>query len=237
MRKLVNKIIKKIFRMDIEALMSLKNNFQNQKFQLVKGKPSARLGKVFEVMDIGAGRGGYYAEFNDGVKVPIDILTSDYMMINGDQHPLTPAEVQSINIDYIPPVGAVNQTEISPDLHIPEDLKLEIAANAPAPQISAPAPQVSAPAQRVSAPVATTTDLFGMFSLEETALNITVKVQLPNKSLLKAMYQNSQNQSDFIDKLSSHINNSVSADSIKESLWKMLDPEKKKQLHDKSSKD
>ena len=221
--------------MDIEALMSLKNNFQNQKFQLVKGKPSARLGKVFEVMDIGAGRGGYYAEFSDGVKVSIDSLTSDYMMINGDQPPLTPAEVQSINIDYIPPVGAVNQTEISPDLHIPEELKQELVASAPT--ISAPAPVVSTPAPAISAPAATTTDLFGMFSLEETSLNITVKVQLPNKALLKAMYQNSQNQSEFIDKLSSHINNSVTADSIKESLWKMLDPEKKKQLHDKSSKD
>jgi hypothetical protein len=76
-----------------------------------------------------------------------------------------------------------------------------------------------------------------MFSLEETQLNISIKVQLPNKTLLKAMYQNSQNQSDFVNKLSSHINNSVTADSIKESLWKMLDPDKKKQLNDKSTKD
>ena len=76
-----------------------------------------------------------------------------------------------------------------------------------------------------------------MFALEETQLSIAVKVKLPNKSLLKAMYQNSQNQSDFIDKLSSHINNSVTADSIKDSLWKMLDTDKKKQLNDKSTKD
>jgi hypothetical protein len=149
------------------------------------------------------------------------------MMLMDDQKPLTPMEIQSINIDYAPSMNTVNPAEISPDLQIPEELKAEIIA--PAPKVSAPAPQVSAPAQ--------TTDLFGMFSLEETQLNISIKVQLPNKTLLKAMYQNSQNQSDFVNKLSSHINNSVTADSIKESLWKMLDPDKKKQLNDKSTKD
>jgi hypothetical protein len=226
MKKLINKI-KKALGMDIEALMSLKNSFQNQKFQLVKGKPSPRLGKVFEVMDIGQGRGGFYAEFSDGVKVPVEALSNDYMMLMDDQQPLTMVEVQSINIDSFPPINAVNPAEISPDLAIPEELKAEIIA--PAPQISTPAPQISTPAQ--------TADLFGMFSLEETQLNISIKVQLPNKTLLKAMYQNSQNQSDFVNKLSSHINNNVTADSIKESLWKMLDPDKKKQLNDKSSKD
>jgi hypothetical protein len=234
MKKLIN-FIKKLFGMDIEALMSLKNNFQNQKFQLVKGSSSARLGKVFEVIDIGSTRSGYYAEFNDGIKVSIESLTSDYMMITADQAPLSPIEVQSINSDFIPKLDSVNALEISPDLHIPEELKQELISSTPV--VSAPAPKISAPAPKISAPVATTTDLFGMFSLEETQLTIAVKAQLPNKALLKAMYQNSQNQSEFIDKLSSHINNSVTADSIKESLWKMLDPEKKKQLHDKSTKD
>jgi hypothetical protein len=226
MKKLINRI-KKALGMDIEALMSLKNSFQNQRFQLVKGKPSPRLGKVFEVMDIGQSRTGFYAEFSDGVRVPVDALSNDYMMLMDDQKPLTPMEIQSINIDYSPSMNTVNPAEISPDLQIPEELKAEIIA--PTPKVSAPAPQVSAPAQ--------TTDLFGMFSLEETQLNISIKVQLPNKTLLKAMYQNSQNQSDFVNKLSSHINNSVTADSIKESLWKMLDPDKKKQLNDKSTKD
>jgi hypothetical protein len=226
MKKLINKI-KKALGMDIDAIMSLKNSFQNQKFQLVRGKPSPRLGKLFEVMDINQSRAGFFAELNDGTKISIDSLNSDYMMIMDEQAPLTMAEINSINIDSYPSINSVNPAEISPDLAIPDDLKSEIIA--PAPKPSAPAPQVSAPAQ--------TTDLFGMFSLEETQLNISIKVQLPNKTLLKAMYQNSQNQSDFVNKLSSHINNSVTADSIKESLWKMLDPDKKKQLNDKSTKD
>lgn len=221
MKKLLNKI-KKALGMDIDAIMSLKNSFQNQKFQLVKGPKSPRLGKVFEVMDIGQARTGFYAELNDGTKLSIDSLNSDYMILMDEQQPLSMLEIQSINIDQYPPINAVNPTEISQDLQIPAEIKQEMAMH-----VQPPAPKQ----------VAQTTDLFGMFALEETQLNISVKVKLPNKTLLKAMYQNSQNQSDFIDKLSSHINNSVTADSIKESLWKMLDPDKKKQLNDKSSKD
>lgn len=212
--------------MDIDAIMSLKNSFQNQKFQLVKGKPSPRLGKIFEVMDVSQSRSGFYAELNDGTKLSIDSLNSDYMMLMDEQKPLTPIEIQSINIDSYPVSNTVNPPEISPELAaLPPDLKQEIVK--PAASTAQPV-QTTAPA---------TTDLFGMFSLEETQLNISIKVNLPNKTLLKAMYQNSQNQSDFINKLSSHINNSVTADSIKESLWKMLDPDKKKQLNDKSTKD
>lgn len=223
---------------DIDAIMALKNSFQGQKFQMVRGK-GPKLGKVFEVVDIEPSRGGYFGMLNDGSKISIDTLNSNFMMLMDDQPPMSMAEIMSINDDYGQPINSTEK--IAPDLQIPDELKSELSVptpqvNAPAPQISAPAQQINAPAQRVSAP-ATTTDLFGMFSLEETALSITVKVQLPNKSLLKAMYQNSQNQSEFIDKLSSHINNGVTADSIKDSLWKMLDPEKKKQLNDKSSKD
>lgn len=212
--------------MDIDAIMSLKNSFQNQKFQLVKGKPSPRLGKIFEVMDVSQSRSGFYAELNDGTKLSIDSLNSDYMMLMDEQKPLTPMEIQSINIDSYPVSNTVNPPEISPELAaLPPDLKQEIVKPA------------ASPAQPVQTTAPATTDLFGMFSLEETQLNISIKVNLPNKTLLKAMYQNSQNQSDFINKLSSHINNSVTADSIKESLWKMLDPDKKKQLNDKSTKD
>ena len=225
MKKLLKRI-KKALGMDIDAIMSLKNSFQNQKFQLVKGAPSARLGKVFEVMDVSQSRSGFYAELNDGTKLSIDSLNSDYMMLMDEQKPLTPMEIQSINIDSYPVSNTINPPEISPELSaLPPELKQEIVKPA------------ASPTQPVQANASITTDLFGMFSLDETQLNISIKVNLPNKTLLKAMYQNSQNQSDFVDKLSSHINNSVTADSIKESLWKMLDPDKKKQLNDKSTKD
>jgi len=208
--------------MDIDAIMSLKNSFQNQKFQLVKGAPSTRLGKVFEVMDVNQNRSGFYVELNDGTKLSVDTLNSDYMMLMDEQQPLTAVEIQSINIDSYPISNTVNPPEIT-------DFGITSTSTAPVTKSIG-----SEPTRQTAS---STTDLFGMFSLEETQLNISIKVNLPNKNLLKVMYQNSQNQLDFVNKLSSHINNSVTADSIKESLWKMLDPDKKKQLNDKSTKD
>jgi len=221
MKKLLNRI-KKALGMDIDAIMSLKNSFQNQKFQLVKGAPSTRLGKVFEVMDVNQNRSGFYVELNDGTKLSVDTLNSDYMMLMDEQQPLTAVEIQSINIDSYPISNTVNPPEIT-------DFGITSTSTAPVTKSIG-----SEPTRQTAS---STTDLFGMFSLEETQLNISIKVNLPNKNLLKVMYQNSQNQLDFVNKLSSHINNSVTADSIKESLWKMLDPDKKKQLNDKSTKD
>lgn len=222
--------IKKFFGMDIEMLMSYKDNFQGQTFQLVKGS-GPRLGKVFRAVDVDMGRGGVFVVFDDGAKVPASQVSENYMMIMDDQPPMSPAEIQSING---PVVSSNADAAVAPGLQIPDELKEEVLSQPKAPVAqAAPAQAPAAPVRQ--APQVTETDLFGMFALEETSLPISVRIKLPNKSLLKAMYQNSQNKAEFIDKLSAYINNSVTADSIKDSLWKMLDPDKKKQPNDKSS--
>jgi hypothetical protein len=231
MQKLI-KQIKKFFGMDIDAIMALKNSFQGQRFQMVKGK-GPKLGKIFEVIDIEPTRGGYFAMLNDGTKLSVDSLNSNFMMLMDEQPPMGMAEIASINDGYTAPSQPAS--EIAPGLDVPPEIVAELAApkkKSPSELLhgkvaEAPSPQ---PKQQVSE-----NDLFGMFALEETNLNLTVQVRLPNKNLLKAMYQNSQNREEFINKLSVYINNSVTADSITDSLWKMLDPEKKKKLNDKSS--
>ena len=231
MKKLI-KFIKKLAGMDfdIDAIMALKNSFQGQKFQMVKGK-GQKLGKVFEVIDIEPTRGGYFATLNDGSKVSVDSLNSNFMMLMDEQPPLSMAEISSINDGYTAP--AVDTTMIAPGLDVPPEIQAELTA----PKAKTPAEMLHGTPSPASQPKATVSesDLFGMFALEETAINLSIKSRLPNRSLLKAMYQNSQNPEEFINKLSIHINNSVTADSIKDSLWKMLDPEKKKKLNDKSS--
>ena len=79
-------------------------------------------------------------------------------------------------------------------------------------------------------------DLFGMFSLEETDLTLSVSVKLPAKNLLKMMYSNSQDQDQFLNRLASYINNSVTPDSIKDSLKKSLNQDKKKKTDAVSAK-
>ena len=232
MRKLI-KFAKKLLGMDfdIDAIMALKNSFQGQKFQMVKGK-SPKLGKVFEVIDVEPTRGGYFATLNDGTKISVDSLNSNFMMLMDEQPPMSMAEIASINEGYTAP--ASDTTAIAPGLDVPAEIAAELTApKKKTPQEMLHGTPSAQPVQPV--PVATDTNLFGMFALDDTTINLAITTKLPSRSLLKAMYQNSQNPEEFIDKLSAHINNSVTADSIKDSLWKMLDPEKKKKLNDKSS--
>lgn len=215
--------------MDIDAIMALKNSFQGQKFQMVKGK-GPKLGKVFEVVDIEPTRGGYFAMLNDGSKISVDSLNNSFMMLMDDQPPMSMVEIASINEGY---TAVASEASIAPGLDVPAELQTEVAQVA---KIAAPSAQKEIePVSQPKAIVVTENDLFGMFALEETAISLSISAKLPNRSLLKAMYQNSQNREEFINKLSVYINNSVTADSIKDSLWKMLDPEKKKKLNDKSS--
>lgn len=222
--------IKKFFGMDIEMLMSYKDNFQGQSFQLVKGS-GPRLGKVFRAIDVDMGRGGVFVTFDDGAKVPASQVSENYMMLMDDQPPMSVAEVQSINAGSMP--AATNTDSVAPGLEIPEELVSDVLS--PTREQIVPKKQEALRPSDIQTKPAADVDLFGMFALEETSINLSIQVKLPSKSLLKAMYQNSQDKAEFINKLSSYINNSVTADSIKDSLWKMLDPDKKKQTNDKSS--
>ena len=200
---------------DVDALMAVKESFQGNNFQWVKTSDRNKLGKVVRVTDITPGnRGTYFAQLSDGSRLPTDRLTSDLLMLMDDQPALSMDEVLSIN--YVP--GLDGQPEIADS--IPAEFRQEIASSpaaSPRPPIALTRPTQSDPG-----------DLFGMFSLEDTEIPITVTAKLPTKALLKMMYSNSQNQEDFLNKLSVYINNSVTPESIKSSMQRMLGQDKKK---------
>jgi len=216
------KILKKIIMgYDIDALMAVKDSFQNQNFQWVKTKDRSKLGKVVKVTDIAPGRNGYVAQLSDGSTIPTDRLTSDLLMLMDEQPALSMEEIMSIN--YVP---GLSDAEIQVADTIPADFKQEI--------LSQPKPQVqieqASPQVQVRTPNSEPGDLFGMFSLEETDLSLIVSVKLPAKNLLKMMYSNSQDQEQFLNRLAGYINNSVTPDSIKDSLRKSLGQDKKKKM-------
>lgn len=206
---------------DIDALMAVKDSFQGNNFQWVKTKDRSKLGKVVRVNDITPGRNGYVAQLSDGSSISTDRLTSDLLMLMDDQPALSMQEIVSIN--YVP---GLSDEEIKVADTIPADFKEQI--------LSQPKPQVQIDPIQQPVQVRTTTsdpgDLFGMFSLEETDLSLTVSVKLPAKNLLKMMYSNSQDQEQFLNRLASYINNSVTPDSIKDSLRKSLGQDKKKKM-------
>lgn len=209
---------------DIDALMAVKDSFQGNNFQWVKTTDRSKLGKVVRVVDVAPGRGGYIAKLSDGSTIPTEQLTSNLMMLMDDQPGLSMEEVMSIN--YVPSLDG----ELKVAETIPADFKEEILSQA-GPKTQ-PVPQ-SAPQQKSQADPG---DLFGMFSLEDTDMTLTVSVKLPSKNLLKMMYSNSQDQDQFLNRLASYINNSVTPDSIKDSLKKSLGQDKKKKTDVPSAK-
>jgi hypothetical protein len=201
---------------DIDSLMAIKDSFQGHNFQWVKTQDRAKLGKIVRVTDILPGnKGRFIAQLSDGSQIPTDQLSSNLMMVMDDQPAMSMTEILSIN--QVP--GLDQEISISPT--IPEEFVQTIAAS---PKLDKPQLNISQPASQSTDPG----DLFGMFSLEETDINLTVSIKLPAKTLLKMMYINSQNKEEFLGRLSTYINNNVTVDSIKASMKKSLDPDKKK---------
>lgn len=198
---------------DIDTLVSIKNSFQGNNFQWVKTSDRTKLGQVVRVNDVIPSGRSFVAQLSDGTRIPTDQLTSNLMMLMDDQPALSMTEIMSIN--YVPPTS--DEMELAPGL--PDEFKTDIVRPA---QVRADQP--IKPVQSDPA------DLFGMFSLEQTDLPISVSIKLPARNLLKMMYSNSQNKEEFLNKLAVYINSNVTTDSIKSSMKKALDPDKKKKV-------
>ena len=197
---------------DMETLIAIKSSFQVNEFQWIKTNDPAKVGKLVSVRDVVPSRNGrFVAILSDGTQLDTDLVSSDLMMITDDQQPLSMAEIRSIN--YVPSLS--EEQAISPD--IPAEFAEMIAQTPPV----RPAPQVQAAEPQVKIAV-DPGDLFGMFSLEDTDLNLSIKLKLPSKNLLKMMYTNAKNKDEFLTKLSNYINNSVTVDSIKKTMKKSL---------------
>ena len=219
----LKKILHKIMNgYDIDTLIAVKSSFQSNKFQWIKTNDPNKMGKVVEVRDVVPGRNGrFLAMLSDGSQIDTDMVSSNLMMLTDGQDPLSFDEIRSIN--YIPSLS--EEVKVSSD--IPTEFVDEIKAQAPQPVLGAQ------PAQTVQAPSTVQVDvdpgdLFGMFSLEDTDLNLSVRIKLPSKTLLKMMYQNSKNKEEFLTKLSNYINNNVTVDAIKKTMKKALAGDTKK---------
>ena len=219
----LKKILHKIMNgYDIDTLIAVKSSFQSNKFQWIKTNDPNNMGKVVEVRDVVPGRNGrFLAMLSDGSQIDTDMVSSNLMMLTDGQDPLSFDEIRSIN--YIPSLS--EEVKVSSD--IPTEFVDEIKAQAPQPVLGAQ------PAQTVQAPSKVQVDvdpgdLFGMFSLEDTDLNLSVRIKLPSKTLLKMMYQNSKNKEEFLTKLSNYINNNVTVDAIKKTMKKALAGDTKK---------
>lgn len=205
---------------DMETLIAIKSSFQSNKFQWIKTNDPNKIGKIVEVRDVAPGRNGrFVAILSDGTQLDTDLVSSNLMMLTDDQPAMSIEEIRSIN--YIP--------SLSEDIKVSSDIPADIAAEIKSQPTPVAPPITSGPPTIAGAKIEVDPgDLFGMFSLEDTDLNLSVKIKLPSKTLLKMMYQNSKNKEEFLTKLSNYINNNVTVDAIKRTMKKALAGDAKK---------
>lgn len=225
--------IKKIFnkknkhKMDTERLISLKENFTGQKFQWIKTPKKELLGKVVKCRDIEPKGRGYMAIFNDGSAISTDLLNRNLMMITDGMEPLSKSEVLSING---PQVAPSNQNNVGPTgsgpIQMPDNLK---QFETPTSQkITEPTKETVQENPFIRQTPVHATNMFSMFNADETNLTISVNLKLPNKKLLKMMYENADNKETFLSDLSQYVYSKINNNIVKESLKKTLVPTSKK---------
>lgn len=226
-KKYFNKIINK--KMDTERLISLKENFTNQQFQWVKTTDANLLGKIVKCKDIQPRGNSFIAMFNDGSSIPTDKLNRNLMMITEGMQPLTKAEVQAIAgpIRSAPSLNQVNPitpTGAGP-IQMPEELK---PFQTPESQQVQSNPALNT--QSLEHQVASKQDsnMFSMFNAEETSIDIQVTLKLPNRKLLKLMYENADNKEKFMLDLSQYVHTQINKNVVRASLEKTLMPAVKK---------
>ena len=198
-----------------EKLISYKQNFTGQKFQWIKTQRPELIGKVVTCKDIKPQGNNLFAIFDDGSSIIADKLNSDLMMIHGQTSAMTKEEVESLQ----------NPVPVSGTLEPPPGAEpLQHTPPAPSSKVNTD-PIVDSP--RVHATIATTSNPFEMFNSDETDLSMKIRIKLPDKKLLKMMYNNAEDKTKFLDQLSDYVQKSLSRNVVKESLTNVLDPKTK----------
>jgi hypothetical protein len=204
-----------------QQLISYQQNFAGQQFQWIKTDRLELKGKIVKVRDV---RPDGIAVFDDGSKVNVKEINNKLMMIHGDMPPLTMDEVNAIHsprkVDVIPETKLPNG-EVIPEKKVADST----TSNVPPASFDTRTgqPLNNAEPTRPAIPVK---NPFEMFNSDETEISIKVKIKMPDKKLLKMMYNNAENKDEFIDQLSNYVTSMINNNVVSGSITKMLDPNK-----------
>lgn len=198
--------------MDEQRLMSLMENFTGQKFQWVKTDKPELLGKVVKCRTIEPRGDRFLVLFDDGSSIDSALLNKNLFMIHGDMEPLSRPELEAIN-------GPTPSIEAKPTPPAPpQDRAIQEGVVPKGPFIPNTPAATSAPVSQAN--------MFDMFNSEESNISIALSVKLPDKKLLKMMYQNAENKDKFLDELSDYMQRMINKQVIKDSVISIVDTQK-----------
>lgn len=236
--------LKKIFNkknknsMNTERLISLKENFTGQQFQWIKTPDRNLLGKIVKCRDIEPKGRGFVATFNDGSSINTELLNRNLMMITEGMQPLSKSEVHAIAGPPVPNSAPTSNETLttgptgSGPIQMPDNLK---QFQTPPSQKPSPSPTKTIREDENSSIKENSVNMFSMFNADETTLNISISLKLPNKKLLKMMYENADNKEVFLSDLSQYVYSKINNNIVKESLKNNLVPSKKKTKTNKTT--
>lgn len=194
---MIKKLLKKIKNLmydNLEALAQTRDFIKGKEYQWINHPDDNKVATKVVVTDVFQ-RGGLMAvSLSDGSNISLDELNTKLMLIMENQEPLSKAEALSIRGPVEPKIK-----------------------NKGVEQVVSEKTSVGAPS------LAPVENIFSMFATEESLLNLNLRVNLPSLTLLKMMYKSSQNKSEFLSQLASHINNQISTEHLKDALLKKLD--------------
>jgi len=193
-----------------EKLINYKQNFTGVKFQWIKPDDPSKLGTLVTCKEIFPKGNDIIAKFDDGSTCFASQITKNLLMIQGDMPPLSKEEVASIygskrSVNSIPTEPSVKDT------------------------VYFDTPNKNGNNQKAAAPPLKSTqdNPFKMFNSEETNLSIKLKINLPDKKLLKLMYNNAEDKEVFLKQLSGFVLSMINNKVVKESMLDMFDPKLK----------
>jgi hypothetical protein len=217
------------------------NDFQCMK---TKDPNDPRLGKIFKVRNIEPdNKGNLWAQFNDGLRIRVEILNDTYSMISEQAPALRPDQVRASQLNSIPKasafiadgsMGTLDQTQVAkatqivsqPDLVPSSTLNIFAGLGGGSQNAS-----VNTPVQVTAQPTSSSNlakDLFGMFSLSATDLEFSVPVDLPKLDLIQMMYDQASDKEEFLTKFSTYVMQNITLNSVKASMTGLLIPKPKK---------
>ena len=192
--------------MDEQRLMSLMENFTGQKFQWVKTDDPKLLGKMVKCRTIEPRGDRFLVLFDDGSSIDSAFLNRNLCMIHGDMEPLSLPELEAINGPTKPAAP-----KVAPPAP-PQDRRIQEGIIPPPPTGSS-----------FVGLTTTQSNMFDMFGSEEATVSIALSVKLPDKKLLKLMYQNAENKDKFLDELSDYMQRMINKQVIKDSVLSIVD--------------
>ena len=197
-----------------EQLISYQQNFSGQKFQWIKTDRPELIGKVVTVRDIQVQGNQVMAIFDNKSQCNIKDINNRLMMLQGDTQPLSKAEVESIHKPRVVSEGI-------PSVKLPNG---ERSTAVPPKTADTPTP---APVSPVT-PTTPVVNPFAMFNSDITDLTLKLKIKMPDKKLLKMMYNNAEDKEVFLDELAKYVDSMINNKVVYDSMKLILDPKSTK---------